>query len=600
MHGTSARNIPPLPAAPAAEKAGERPAEAGRPVTFAGTVGLYTPADARVQASDTAVLFVGSWGFEELCARKFWRLLAEDLGCQGIASLRFDFPGTGDALDPEDCSAGLDIWLQSIASAAAALRDLSGGRRLLLMGHGIGAALAWRAAEMIDDVAGIAMAAPATSGRRWVREFMALSRIADHGAIKHATPPGGPAMGEQTIPDAILAGIRALDISRTEKAAAPEVLVLSPEGRADAAFLDHLGSLGVQVRTAPFEGYDLFVRDVLLSIPPRAAIGRLVDWACGLKGTQTPAAPALPESRPLAGDGFTETPVRFGEGERLYGVLCEPQGPRRGATVMMLSTGYDRMSGWGRITTRICRDLARAGIPAFRFDFANVADSPPCPQAPAQVMYSESLVSDVGEALAFLEARGLSPVVLTGRCSGGYTAFRSAIRYGAVKAVVPVNPFDFALAPDTDVDALINASLQPLASYGEKMRSGGFWKRVLRGEVDVVRGVRNLSRMILAKGTATALPLLVRFPFLSRNVTAAARDFKAVAANGTRVSLIYSEGDIGVPNLEARFGKRGYLLARYDNTSLAFLADADHNLTTAPARQYWQAELEKTARQFHP
>ncbi|MBN9053157.1 MAG: alpha/beta hydrolase [Rhizobiales bacterium] len=343
MHGTSARNIPPLPAAPAAEKAGERPAEAGRPVTFAGTVGLYTPADARVQASDTAVLFVGSWGFEELCARKFWRLLAEDLGRQGIASLRFDFPGTGDALDPEDCSAGLDIWLQSIASAAAALRDLSGGRRLLLVGHGIGAALAWRAAEMIDDVAGIAMAAPATSGRRWVREFMALSRIADHGAIKHATSPGGPAMGEQTIPDAILAGIRALDISRTDKPAAPEVLVLSPEGRADAAFLDHLGSLGVQVRTAPFEGYDLFVRDVLLSIPPRAAIGRLVDWACGLKGTQTPAAPAFPESRPLAGDGFTETPVRFGEGERLYGVLCEPQGPRRGATVMMLSTGYDRM-----------------------------------------------------------------------------------------------------------------------------------------------------------------------------------------------------------------------------------------------------------------
>ena len=133
------------------------------PVTFAGTVGLYHAAP---QPSDTAVLFVGAWGLEELCARKFWRLLAADLGRQGISSLRFDYPGTGDALDPEDYAAGLDIWRESILSAAATLRDLSGAKRLLLVGHSIGAALAWQAAETLGDVAGIALAAPALSGRR--------------------------------------------------------------------------------------------------------------------------------------------------------------------------------------------------------------------------------------------------------------------------------------------------------------------------------------------------------------------------------------------------------------------------------------------------
>lgn len=601
MHGTSARKDPsPLVTAVATEGGG-RYAAADFPVTFAGTMGLYRPSDA-AQPSDTAVLFVSSWGFEELCARKFWRLLAADLGREGIASLRFDYPGTGDALDLEDYSAGLDIWHRSILSAAEVLRGLSDARRLLLVGHGIGAALAWRAAETLGDVAGIAMAAPATSGRRWVREFMALSRIADHGAIKHATPPSGPAMGEQVIPDAVLAGIRTLDISKPETAVAPDILVLTQEGRAnDAAFVEHLASLGARTHSAPFEDYDLFARDVLLSIPPRAAIRELVSWASGLKGADPVSArPALPDCQPLTGDGFTETPVRFGEGGRLYGILCEPQGPRRGATVMMLSTGYDRMSGWGRITTRICRDLARAGIPAFRFDFANVADSPPHPDAPAQVMYHDSLVDDVGEAMAFLEARRLSPVVLSGRCSGGYTAFRSGIRFKPVKAVVPVNPFDFSLAPDTDVDALINASLQPLASYGEKMRSGGFWKRVLRGEVNVTRGVRNLSRMLFAKAVAKALPVLVRFPFLLPSLKRVTRDFEAMAANGTRVSLIYSEGDIGVPNLETRFGKGGYLMRRYANANLVFLAEADHNLTTAPAREYWQAELQKTASHFTP
>lgn len=602
MHGTSAQSGSHPSATMTALEAEGKYGAADFPVTFDGTVGLYRPTDAAVPSGDTAVLFVSSWGFEELCARKFWRLLAADLGRQGIASLRFDYPGTGDALDLDDYADGLDIWYRSILSAAQVLRDLSGARRLLLIGHGIGAAMAWKAAERLGDVAGIAMAAPATSGRRWVREFMALSRIADHGAIKHATPPSGPAMGEQTIPDAILAGIRTLDISKAESAPAPDVLVLTQEGRAnDAAFVEYLASLGVRTRSAPFVDYDLFARDVLLSIPPRAAIGELVSWASTLKGTdQSPARPTLPESQPLVGDGFTETPVRFGNGNRLYGILSEPQGPRGGATVMMLSTGYDRMSGWGRITSRICRDLARAGIPAFRFDFANVADSPPHPDAPEQVMYNESLVRDVGEAMTFLEARRLSPVVLSGRCSGGYTAFRSGISYKPVKAVVPVNPFDFSLAPDTDVDALINASLQPLASYGEKMRSGGFWKRVLRGEVNVTRGVRNLSRMLVAKGIAKALPVLVRFPFLSSNLRRVTRDFQTMAANGTQVSLIYSDGDIGVPNLEARFGREGYLMARYDNTNIAFLADADHNLTTAPARDYWRTELQKTALRFTP
>lgn len=595
MHGTSAHGN----SHPFAAKAGGAVTQADFPVTFAGTVGLY---HAPAQPSDTAVLFVGSWGFEELCARKFWRVLAEDLGRQGMASLRFDYAGTGDALDPEDGSAGLDIWEQNIVSAAAVLRDLSGAKRLLLVGHSIGAAFAWQAAERLGDVAGIAMAAPASSGRRWVREFMALSRIADHGAIKHATPPTGPAMGEQRIPDAILAGIKALDISKASKTPTRDILVLSQEGRAtDADLVAHLASLGAKVRETPFEGYDLFIRDVLLSVLPQAAIAEIVAWAEGLKGTEQvlPQHP-LPAAQPLVGDGFTETPFRFGEADRLYGILCEPQGLRRGASVIMLSTGYDRMSGWGRITTRICRDLARAGIPALRFDFANVADSPPHPDSPEQVMYNESLVRDVGEALNFLEARVLFPVVLSGRCSGAYTAFQSGVRFKPVDAVVPVNPFDFNLAPDTDVDALIGASLQPLSSYGEKMRSGGFWKRVLRGEVNVARGVKNLSRMLLSKGIATALPVLVRFPFLSQSLRAVTRDFETLTAKGTQVSLIYSEGDIGIPNLETRFGKEGYLLRRYGNTALAFIADADHNLTTAPARAYWQAELEKTALRFKP
>lgn len=594
MHGTSIHGNSRLSAASAEDAI----KQADFPVTFAGTVGLYHAAE---QSSDTAVLFVGSWGFEEFCARKFWRLLAEDLGQQGICSLRFDYPGTGDALDLKDYSAGLDIWQQSILSAAAVLRDLSGAKKLLLVGHSIGAAFAWQAAEALGDVAGIVMAAPAPSGRRWAREFMALSRIAYQNETINAAA-SGPAMGEQRIPDAILTGIRALDISKATKAPAPDILVLSRQDRAtDADLADHIATLGTKVRSTPFEGYDLFIRDVLLSVPPQAMIAEITAWAKGFQGESQPVCGTVqPETHPLVGDGFTETPVRFGEGDRLYGILCEPQGPRRGATVIMLSTGYDRMSGWGRITTRICRDIAREGVASLRFDFGNVADSPPHPDAPRQIIYNECLVRDVGQAIEFLDARKLFPIIISGRCSGGHAAFQSGVRFERVDAIVPVNPFDYNISPDADVEELFKVSFQPLSSYNDKMRSGGFWKRVLRGEVNVARGAWNMSRMLASKGFATILPVLVRFPFLVRGLRAVTRDFETLVANGTQVSLIYSKDDFGIPNLETRFGKQGYLLNRYSNTRIVFLSDTDHNLTTAPAREYWQGELQKMAFRFKP
>jgi hypothetical protein len=79
-----------------------RAGEAALPVTFEGTVGLYTPAAASTTPADVAVLFLSPWGFEEMCTRKLWRLLAERIAAHGVASLRFDYPGTGDALDTPD------------------------------------------------------------------------------------------------------------------------------------------------------------------------------------------------------------------------------------------------------------------------------------------------------------------------------------------------------------------------------------------------------------------------------------------------------------------------------------------------------------------
>ncbi|NTF09638.1 alpha/beta fold hydrolase [Agrobacterium rubi] len=588
------------------------------PVTFSDTVGLFRPADALAllktsrpgglqEPTDTAVLFVGSWGFEELCARKFWQRLAVELSRRGMASMRFDYPGTGDALDHQDYATGLDVWLDTIRAAAEKLKELSGAQRVVLIGHGIGGALAWRASENMDCVAGLALAAPALSGRHWLREFVALSRIANEGAIQTNPPASGPAMGEQIIPQQVAVGLRSVNIASATKAPAPHILLLKQENRhADVEFAEHIKTLGVEVRSTDFEGYDRFIRDVLFSVPPVAAIETLAEWAKDVAdrgivdGARISDVP-VPTPGVLMGRGFTETPVRFGEGDRLYGVLAEPMGPRKGATVLVLPTGYERASGWGRISAQLCRELARAGIASLRFDMANIADSPPVPTRPEQIIYGDGQLKDVEEATDFLEQRQLFPVVVTGRCSGGWAAFKSGVRDPRFSGVVAVNVFDFYIPPDADVEALLISSRQPLASYGAKLISGGFWRRVLSGKVRIRNGIVNLWAMIISKAISFATPLMVRFPFLSPRFHTLSKDFKAIAAHDTQMTVVFTEGDIGAAMLETNFGPRGRMLScRYGNPRIVFIADADHNLTTAEARHAWAQEVEAIAFRFPP
>src|SRR5690606_23686159 len=75
------------------------------PIALGCGFGLLHPASGR-----TGVLMCGPWGLDELCARKTWRGIAAELAAAGFPALRFDYPGTGDALDigPDG---GLESWI---------------------------------------------------------------------------------------------------------------------------------------------------------------------------------------------------------------------------------------------------------------------------------------------------------------------------------------------------------------------------------------------------------------------------------------------------------------------------------------------------------
>ncbi len=581
-----------FPSPPESSRTAARPRAAAIPVTFSGTAGLYSPAAQAL--SPLAALFVSPWGYEELCVRKTWRVLAEELSAIGIASLRFDYSNTGDALDQPEDGLSLQGWRGLIAEAAAQLKALSGAQNIVLIGHGLGAALAAQAATGLEGVAGYAALAPVTSGRGYLRELSMWSMITE--GRKDANDGTGFTVGGLTLPKGLHDDIRGLKLLQNLALPAPACFVAARADRpGDAELATALQAAGGEVETIGYDGYDQLVGRLAFSKTPMAMIGRLVAWTRSLAGRlpqRSMLPPPLPVAQPLAGDGFTETPLRFGGNNRLYGILCEPaDGVRKGATVLMLTTAYERMSGWGRIAAITARQLARAGIPSLRFDAANAADSPPLPGAPEQILYSDAQYQDADEALDFLESRGLGPIIIAGRCSGAYLAFRMLVRDRRLRGAVAFNPYAFYWDSSQSLEELMLFVPKELSSYGGKLLRRDTWQRIANGQINLKYAVINTAKSLGKRGLRMAGPLLEALPALSRERREVHHAFQAIENHRARLSLLHSADDVGLEHFRLHFGANGEKLQRYPHARHQIVAGADHDLTTQTARDFYRNEI---------
>ncbi|AYG67764.1 MULTISPECIES: alpha/beta hydrolase [unclassified Rhizobium] len=564
-------------------------------VTFAGTVGLFTPAAA--PSRGTAVLFLSPWGFEEMCVRKFWRILAENLADIGISSLRFDYAGTGDALDIADEGDGLTPWQETALAAAARLKALSGCERLILVSQGLGGAIAAALAERLPDIGGIAFLAPVISGRAYLRELTVWSKMIDEGmglaeALRQIE---GVTVASLHMPDSAADAVKKLNLMTLERLGTPNCLVLTRPGRPwDADFARHLETLGLHVEQSAYNGYDDLVSNPTIAIMPTAAGRKIVEWIRSIAAEPAKVAstdPTPPVAEPLAGDGFRETPLRFGAESRLFGILCEPEGARTGATALLLTTAYDRHAGWGRMSVTMARALARDGIASLRFDTANVGDSPPLSGAPEQVLYSREQHLDVADALDLLEERNLLPAYAVGRCSGGYLAFQAAVRDARCGGLITVNPYSFHWDESRSVDEALRFAPRSLETYGRKLLQMETLKRLLGGQIDAKSAVLNVATGIGRRAARTGRHLLGTLPFFAAAQGPVLSGFRTLARRGVDMSLIYSAHDIGLDHLHDQFGENGVGLKHFPDIRLTIIPEADHNLTPPYARKVYLREV---------
>lgn len=557
----------------------------GHPVSFAGCTGIFHPARADRQ-KDTAVLFVSPWGMEELCARKFQRVIADRLGVAGMSSLRFDYPGAGDALDPADLNGQAD-WAEATRNAAELLKRLSGCSRLVIVAQGVGCPIAFDAVAGSADANAMVLMAPVVSGRSYLRELAMWSSMIDDGlglrADQRETAAGS--IAGMTMPAPVADTIRKANLMKASTKPANRCLMVLRPGRAtEVDFAAHLASLGTLVDEAVFSGYDELVSSPTLSKIPFEVVDNVVAWIeasakAGIAGHSNADSLLNP---PQEGQGFVEQPVQFNDGGRLFGVVCEPIGKPIDASVLFLSSAYDRHAGWGRLSVSMARDLARSGIASLRFDAANVADSPAAPGIAEQVLYDASQTDDVRAALDFMGQRLRGRVVAAGRCSGAYLAFNAALADDRIKAAIAVNPVVFYWEKGRSVDEALHKKPRSFGEYRQRFLQGATFKRVFQGDVDIVSAVVNIGKAVSKRVAVKTARLFRKRSEEGRAVYGA---FDVLKERGTAVELLYSANDDGLAHFGYYFDTSGKGLAAYPNVAFRIIPDADHNLSPAHARQ---------------
>ncbi|GAB4518222.1 MAG: alpha/beta hydrolase [Roseibium sp.] len=565
-----------------------RPAQ---PFYFNGLAGYFHPATGR-----TAVLLVSPWGYEELCARKSYRILGEKLAEAGYPCLRFDFPATGNS---SGAAAVLDddgAWRKAVRDALSELRRRTGAERVVAIGQGIGATLA--AGLAADGEAdGLVLLAPVLQGRAYLRELAAWTAMTRPTFLVNASdgPEGGLMAGGFVLSAATAGEIKSLNLLKmTLPQSVRTLLVERLEHPGDLKLADQLTSAGKDVERMTFEGYADYVSDPTLSVVPEATLDAVVHWI-GRCFSPVPAeAAASPEDASVlqAGPGVEEEAVRFGPDGMFFGVLARPVSGSPKTAVVILNSGYDHSIGWARTAVGFARRLAGEGHAVLRMDLAGMGESRYWPGQARQVLYSDRQVEDVGAAIDFLIARtGLEKVVLCGRCSGAYLALLAASRETRVGAAYLINPRRLVWDPDENVDLAIREPIQSLETYGRKVFDRDTLKRVLSGDINVVSACVKLRRAATRKLDRVLGPVFGSLSKHQRLFRILRDRLNRLADRKVAVRLVYSENDRGIPDMENWFGKTRQGLAAYPDVTLHFVANADHNLTPEAAREEVQSDL---------
>jgi pimeloyl-ACP methyl ester carboxylesterase len=282
-----------------------------------------------------------------------------------------------------------------------------------------------------------------------------------------------------------------------------------------------------------------------------------------------------------------EEALLFGPADRLFGIHVRPR-ERRGAgdatrpAILMLNAGTVHRIGPHRFYVPLARELAELGFDVLRMDLSGIGDSPPVSE-PENLTYPASGEADVHEAMALMTSRtGATRFILAGLCSGADIAFKMGIAGDKIAGVVMMNPRTFLVHDLATVDASRGAH-----AYQDSLFKKDNWRKLLRGEVDMMRAARVLAPRLKTMAIERAHGLVERVRGGGSGVVVSdvPSALRAMSGRGVDTFLVVTVRDPGVDFVDVHYGDGMRALAKQRNFRREDVPGTDHTFTSIFAQQ---------------
>jgi pimeloyl-ACP methyl ester carboxylesterase len=573
---------------------------------------LHQPTDGI--ARDLGLIICKPFGAEADCAHLSLRAFADTATDIGIATLRFDYLGTGDSEDIDPDANQLEVWSRDVAAAVDELRRVAGVERVCLLGVRLGAVLAVLAAAQSHSVASLALIAPIIDGRRYVREL----RVGQLAALHSSEPPGDPAqrrlpqrdaaveVGGYRLSAATVAALTEIDLT-TQHPQDLELLIIDgdsmPVARRWAAALS-AANARAQYKSLPGL-IEMCMRSPHQAVTPIAMLAAVRDWlqfgsnstdaevggrSVGDATALMTAILELTDAHSIPKSQIREQPVFLRSDPRVFGILTAPcQDETRENAVILLNAGAIPHAGPSRLHVSLARRWARCGYLVIRMDLAGLGDSETRSARPQNEVFPPAAVDDIRSAIAFLQTTyRIECVSLCGLCSGAYHALQAAIARLPLSGILMVNPQNFFWKEGTDINALQPADVfLRIQNHRERIFSVAHWKRLLTGEVNIWSILRIYAQRPLFALESTVRDVARRLHLrLSRDL---GWQLEEIAHRGVRVVFVFGRGEAGIDLLRMH---AGLSLQRLKDQCRTHIIDgSDHVFSKTSQREALEALL---------